>query len=384
METGESTATITPGQVRRKRAAGLVRPSHHGTAMASLRESVALSLLWTETARVPAGTSATCDLDEALESAGIGPLGGASDRLLERADAALLEAAAHGLRPVVRGEEGYPASLAAILDPPAVLWARGSLGSDELTVAVVGSRAATPHALDVGFQLGEGLARAGLVVVSGMARGVDSAAHRGALHGRGRTIAVLGCGADVIYPPEHHDLAARISQSGALVSELPPGAPPRGWHFPRRNRIISGMSLGVVVVEAASDSGSLITARCALDQNRPVMAVPGGVLSGRNRGAHALIKDGARVVEGVSDILEELRLEILTADDPAARLSHPANDPLLRVMIEGEAYLLDALCSETGLDPPRALARLAELELAGWIRRAGGGRFVKPGSNVLR
>jgi DNA processing protein len=352
--------------------------------MASLREIVALSLLWTETPRVPAGTSGVCDLDQALDIAGVSSLEGARERLLERADMALADGAAHGLQPLIRGGESYPASLAAIPDAPVVLWTRGDVRPTDLAVAIVGSRTATPLSLDVGFQLGDGLARAGLVVVSGMARGVDSAAHRGALRAGGRTIAVLGCGADVIYPAEHAQLAARISQSGALVSELPPGAPPLAWHFPRRNRIISGLSLGVVVVEAAFGSGSLITARCALDQNRPVMAVPGGVLSGRNRGAHALIKDGARVVEGVSDILEELRLEILTADNPVARLSHPANDPLLRVMVEGEAYLLDALCAETGLDPGRALGRLAELELAGWICRAGGGRFVKPGSNVLR
>ncbi|MCX6546293.1 MAG: DNA-processing protein DprA [Acidobacteria bacterium] len=352
--------------------------------MASLREIVAVSLLWTETPRVPAGASAVCDLDQALDVAGIGRLGGVRERLLDRAEIALAEGAAHGLQALVRGGECYPASLALIPDPPAVLWIRGDLRPTDLAVAIVGSRTATPLSLDVGFQLGEGLARAGLAVVSGMARGVDSAAHRGALQAGGRTIAVLGCGADVVYPPEHAALADRISRSGALVSELPPGAPPLAWHFPRRNRIISGLSLGVVVVEAAADSGSLITARCALDQNRPVMAVPGGVLSGRNRGAHALIKDGARVVEGVSDVLEELRLEILTAADPEARLSHPSNDPLLRVMDVGEPYLLETLCAETGLDPARALSRLAELELAGWICRAGGGRFVKPGSNVLR
>jgi DNA processing protein len=352
--------------------------------MPSLTETVAVSLLWTETPRVPAAAWAVCDLDRALELAAIGPLGGARERLLERAAAALADAAMRGLRPVVRGDDEYPACLAAIPGAPLVLWTRGVLGPTELAVAVVGSRTATPHALDVGFQLGEGLARAGLVVVSGLARGVDSAAHRGALHARGRTIAVLGCGADIVYPAEHVQLAASISQSGALVSELPPGAPPLAWHFPRRNRIISGLSLGVVVVEAATDSGSLITAKCALEQNRAVMAVPGGVLSGRNRGAHALIKDGARVVEGVNDILEELRLEILTAEDPVARLAHPANDAMLRVMHVGEPYLLEALCAETGLDPARALGRLAELELAGWIRRADGGRFVKPAWNVLR
>jgi DNA processing protein len=352
--------------------------------MVSVREMVAISLLWSESARVPAGATAGTSLADALDRAGIGPLGDAAHRLLSRADAALAAAAASGLIPVVRGSDGYPASLATLPDAPAVMWVRGTLGPLDLAVAVVGSRAATPHALDVAAQLGSGLARAGLVVVSGMARGVDSAAHRGALRAGGRTVAVLGCGADVIYPAEHARLAAQISESGALVSELPPGAPPLAWHFPRRNRIISGLSLGVVVVEAASDSGSLITARCALDQNRPVMAVPGGVLGGRNRGAHALIKDGARIVEGVGDILEELRLEILNAPDPAARLAHPSNDPILRVMADGHPYLLEAVCAETGLDPPRALSRLTELELAGWVTRVDGGRFVKPGSNVLR
>jgi len=288
------------------------------------------------------------------------------------------------IEPILLGDPRYPASLAVIPDPPPTLWVRGVLDGTDLAVAVVGSRTATPHAIEVGFGLGAGLARAGIVVVSGLARGVDSAAHRGALQAGGKTLAVLGSGCDRVYPPEHRALAGAISRSGALVSELPPGTPPLAWHFPRRNRIISGLSLAVVVVEAATDSGSLITARCALDQNRTVMAVPGGVLSGRNKGSNALIKDGARVVEGVEDILEELRLDILVAADPSARLSRPSNDPLLRVMADGEPYLVEELCAETGLDPPRVLARLAELELAGWILRAGGGRFVKPGSNVLR
>ena len=284
---------------------------------------------------------------------------------------------------IVLGEASYPASLASISDAPKRLWIRGALDPAGIAVAVVGSRTATPHALEMGFTLGAGLARAGLTVVSGMARGVDSAAHKGALQGGGRTVAVLGCGVDVVYPAENEGLARAIAARGALVSELPPGSAPEGWHFPRRNRIISGLSLGVVVVEAASDSGSLITARCAMEQNRPVMAVPGTVLSGRNRGAHALLKDGARMVEGVVDILEELKLEILLAADPGARLAHPSNDAILREMAAGEAYLVEELCAATGMDAARVLARLAELELAGWIERAGGGRFVKLASNVL-
>jgi len=285
---------------------------------------------------------------------------------------------------IVLGETGYPAGLASISDAPRRLWIRGELDQAGIAVAVVGSRTATPHALEMGFSLGEGLARAGVTVVSGMARGVDSAAHRGALRAGGRTVAVLGCGVDIVYPAENRALSAAIAASGALVSELAPGSPPEGWHFPRRNRIISGLSLGVVVVEAATGSGSLITARCAMEQNRPVMAVPGTVLSGRNRGAHALLKDGARIVEGVADILEELRLEILTAADPVSWLAYPSNDPLLRVMAAGEPYLVEDLNAATGMDTARILGRLAELELAGWIERVGGGRFVKPAENVLR
>ena len=352
--------------------------------MTDLRDLVAVSLLWSECPRLPAARACFTDLALALDAAGVADYGEAADRLRARADAVVAAGLACGLVPIGLGDTSYPSSLAMTADAPPVLWLRGSLTATEWAVAIVGSRAATSHALEVGHSLGAGLARAGLVVVSGMARGVDSAAHRGALKAGGRTIAVLGCGADVVYPPEHRQLAADIASAGALVSELPPGSPPLPWHFPRRNRIISGLSLGVIVVEAASDSGSLITARCALDQGRPVMAVPGGVLSGRNRGAHALIKDGARVVEDVDDVLQELHLEIMAAANPAARLSHPVNDAILRAMDEGEAYGLEAICAQTGLDAARALARLAELELAGWIQRVGGGRFVKPGSNVLR
>src|SRR5436190_1073263 len=155
-------------------------------------------------------------------------------------------------------------------------------------------------------RLARDLAACGLVVVSGLARGVDSAAHRGALADAGVTVAVLGSGVDVMYPPEHGSLAKEIDKAGAVVSELVPGTPPQSWFFPLRNRIISGLSRAVVVIEAGEKSGSLITARCALEQGRDVLAVPGNVLSGRNRGAHGLLRDGAKIVESADDILEEL------------------------------------------------------------------------------
>src|SRR5689334_17849189 len=216
-------------------------------------------------------------------------------------------AAAGGITVIAWHDERYPPLLRTIVDPPPVLWVRGAL--DALTrpaVAIVGSRAATPYAIEVAARLAADLAARGIVVVSGLARGVDGSAHRGTLGAHGRTLAVLGTGPDIVYPREHAELAASICKDGALVSEFGPGLPPLARHFPLRNRLISGISLAVVVVEASDKSGSLITARCALEQGRDVMAVPGSVLGGRNRGSHALLKDGAKVVETADDILEEL------------------------------------------------------------------------------
>jgi DNA processing protein len=220
-------------------------------------------------------------------------------------------------------------------------------------------------------------------VVSGLARGVDSAAHRGALR-NGLTVAVLGSGADIVYPAEHRGLADAIAASGALVSEYPPGTPPRPMHFPRRNRLISGLSLAVVVVEAAEKSGSLITAGCALDQGREVMAVPGNVLSGRNRGAHALINDGAAIVEHAEDVLAQLGLPLapprselsksVSANDCAGASS---GDRLLRAMEPGHPYDLDALSGMTGVDGVRLLPRLLDLELRRQVSRLEGGRFMR-------
>src|SRR5581483_6531070 len=217
----------------------------------------------------------------------------------------------HQIARISLGDARYPAALAAIPSPPPLLWIRGC--ADSLSgpmVAIVGSRAASPYALEVARRLAGDLARRNITIVGGMARGVDSAAHRGALEADGVTVAVFGCGVDVIYPPEHDALAADICRRGALISELPLETPPLRGFFPRRNRIISGLSLAIVIVEAAEKSGSLITARYALEQGREVLAVPGNILGGRNAGAHALLRDGARIVESADDVLEEIHLGI--------------------------------------------------------------------------
>jgi DNA processing protein len=281
------------------------------------------------------------------------------------------------------GDVRYPAALGAIHDPPPTLWIKGS--PDVLrapAVAIVGSRKASPYSLEVARRLGADLARRHVTVVSGMARGVDSAAHRGALEGGGVTIAVFGCGVDIIYPREHRALAERILEHGALVSEVEPGTPPWKSNFPRRNRIISGLSLAVVVVEAAERSGSLITADCALEQGRAVLAVPGNVLGGRNCGAHALLRDGAKLVECADDILEELPAGIggesaSSGAKESRRLNLASQDPVLRSMDEGEAYDLDEISARSGVDRMKLLPRLLELELGGALHRVEGGRFVR-------
>jgi DNA processing protein len=232
--------------------------------------------------------------------------------------------------------------------------------------------------METAGRLAADLAGCGVTVVSGLARGVDSAAHRGALRS-GPTAAVLGSGLDRIYPAEHQPLAVQIADAGLVLSEYPPGAVPRPAHFPMRNRLISGLSRAVIVIEASDKSGSLITAARALEQGREVMAVPGNVLSGRNKGGHALIRDGARIVESADDILEELglaRAEPLLSRASAANAEGSA-DPLLRAMQPGEAYDVDALSAASGLDPGRLLSRLIDLELTGAVRRVGGGRFMR-------
>jgi DNA processing protein len=289
--------------------------------------------------------------------------------------------AAAGITPIRYDEGGYPPLLGAIRDPPPVLWMRGCREAlSRPAVAIVGSRAASPYALEVAARLGGELADRGMVVVSGLARGADGAAHRGCLRAAGVTVGVLGSGPDNIYPPEHRDLAVSICEAGALVSELGPGAAPLPEHFPLRNRLISGISLAVVVVEASEKSGSLITARCALEQGRDVLAVPGSILSGRNRGSHALLKDGAKVVETADDILEGLGWPAVAEPAIEARKLQKS-DPLLDRLTAGETYDLDALVTIFGLPGPRLLACITEWEMQGRLVRMAGGRYgiCRPG-----
>jgi DNA processing protein len=298
-----------------------------------------------------------------------------------RADRALARAAQAGYCLVTLDDDRYPAWLREIPDPPPVLWAQGDVRVlAEPAVAVVGSRAALPSSLAVARRLGRELAEAGLVVVSGLARGVDGAAHEGALDasgGDGRTIAVLGSGLDVVYPSEHRPLAQRISASGVVISELPPEARALKHHFPLRNRLISGLSRAVVVVEASEQSGSLITAELAADQGRDVLAVPGGILSGCHRGSHALIKDGARLVETVEDVLEEIRWTRSKAV-PTGATSHPMLlSTVEAAMAAGELYSADELALRVGRPLAEMLAEISTLELTGRVTRHAGGRFMR-------
>ena len=322
------------------------------------------------------------DLARVLEACGMAAgsleIRVASEVALARAAVVIAAGESLGYSTLTPQTPGYPALLACIPDPPPVLWCRGRLAClDAPAVAIIGSRAATPYALQVGRRLAAEVADRGIVVVSGLARGVDTAAHEGVLDVNGSTIAVLGSGLDNVYPREHDLLADRISAKGLVISELAPGGKPLAENFPLRNRIISGISLAVVVVEASEKSGSLITAACALKQGRDVMVVPGSVLTGRNRGSHALLKDGAKVVESADDILEDMGWNP-SSRQPVNSAKLLEKDPLLSRMDIGEVYRLDDLVEATGTAASKLLPRLMELELLGYIEAPGGGRFVRP------
>jgi len=294
-------------------------------------------------------------------------------------------AAARGIAVLPWNDPRFPPLLLSTTDCPPALWIRGDPDAlRQPAVAVVGSRAASVVALETAAALARDLAARGATVVSGLARGVDSAAHRGALE-RGRTVAVLGSGLERIYPREHAPLAAEIAgRKGLLISEYPPDAAPLPFRFPMRNRIISGLSLAVVVIEASDKSGSLITAGCALEQGREVMAVPGNVLSGRNKGGHALLRDGARLVETAEDVFEELGLAAPVAAGASpgeaglnGRGADGSVDPVLAALTPGQPSELDAIAAAAGLDAASLLPRLCALELDGRVRRVDGGRFIR-------
>jgi DNA processing protein len=273
--------------------------------------------------------------------------------LLGRADAVRAAAASRGIHTIAWNEPAFPAALLTLSDLPPALWYRGRLDAlNAPAVAIVGSRAASPVAIETATRIATDLASRGVTVVSGLARGVDSAAHRGALQ-TGRTAAVLGSGFDHMYPAEHAPLAAQIAADGVVISEYPPATPPLPLFFPMRNRLISGLSRAVVVIEANEKSGSLITAACALEQGRDVMAVPGNVLSGRNRGAHALIRDGAKIVECADDIVEELWGPAASDQSRSTAVSCGSTavsaDPIVSRMQAGETYDVDGLAELSGL-----------------------------------
>lgn len=304
---------------------------------------------------------------------------------LEVARAERAGAAAHGGRVITQLDSDYPAALRQLPLPPPVLYCRGKLPVERLgdpsiargspAVAIVGSRHPTSYGREAAWLFARDLARAGAIVVSGFARGVDAAAHRGALAGSGPTLAVLGCGIDIPYPADHHPaLAAEIVEQGALLSELPLGAPPLPQHFPVRNRLIAALARATLVVEATARSGSLITARAALDLGREVLALPGRVFDETATGPNALLADGARPVLHPRDLLAELGLD--GRQVPSADPSPPAlpglGARLWEALRPGSAQGADELAARCAASIDETLAELLELELAGWVARLPG------------
>ncbi len=298
----------------------------------------------------------------------------------------LEECRKYGVHPVPPDSAEYPPSLKEIPAPPSLLYVQGSIQErDGLAIAIVGSRHCTPYGLRIAEKLAASLARVGLTVVSGLARGIDAAAHRGAIRAGGRTIAVLANGLSQIYPPEHEELAREVVAAGALVSETPMRQQPLAGLFPQRNRIISGMSLGVVVVEATPKSGSLSTAKHAMEQNREVFAVPGPVDSLASVGCHRLLRDGAKLVETVDDILEELgplvrEIKISPTETPVRRpseLTLSEQERSILGRLGNSPIAVDQLITETGLGASRVMATLSILEMRRLIRRLPGQMFIR-------
>jgi DNA processing protein len=289
------------------------------------------------------------------------------------AESELSRCAGHGIRVVGRDEAEYPPLLRRIYDPPPVLWVRGSLRDEEgpRAVAVVGARAASPLGQAFARSLSRDLAAAGATVVSGLARGIDTAAHEGALAGSGRTVAVLGSGLGCLYPRENDGLAARIAAAGgAVVTEFPFGFSPQPRNFPRRNRLIAGWGVAVVVVEAGERSGALGTARCALEEGREVLAVPGHPTFDGAMGTNALLRDGAGLVRSAADVAEALGW-------PPPPPEAPASDPLLRALRPGEPLTVDELSSRSGAPAAQVLRQLSELEMLEKVRRLPGALYVR-------
>jgi len=308
------------------------------------------------------------------------------------AEAELALAAEHGIDVLTDSDESYPRTLRQIHDPPGVLFRKGTpAAEDELAIAIVGTRHATRYGIAQAERLAAGLAHVGFTIVSGLARGIDAAAHRGALEAGGRTIAVLGSGLLNIYPPEHDGLARDIAANGCLMSEVAPRMVPLSGAFPQRNRIISGLAVGAIVVEAASRSGALITARHAYEQGREVFAVPGPVDSRLSRGCHALIQDGAKLVETIDDVLAELGplAENITHEDgrivaqPAELLLNEIEQQVLQA-IDCVPVSMDTVAAGCRLPIHRVLSTVSVLEMRHLVRRVSGTQVVRATSGPAK
>lgn len=319
----------------------------------------------------------------------------AAQRGLAEAAVEIERAARLGFRIVPASSGDYPAVLRQIADPPLALYVAGDpVAISAHSVAVIGTRRPTAYGSSVAHRLAGDLAVRKLTIVSGLARGIDSAGHRGAIEASGRTVAVLGSGLDVVYPKENKSLAEKIMEHGAVISEFPLGTSPAPENFPIRNRIISGLCLGVIVVEAAEYSGSLITARLALEQNREVFAVPGNITSAQSFGPNLLIKQGAKLVDQWLDVIEELPASVRMQLAPARVASEQLQGSAARTLplappLEGdqkvvfnalrvdESIFVDTICGVAALPQPRVLAALLSLEMGGWVKQLPGMNFVR-------
>jgi DNA processing protein len=318
-----------------------------------------------------------------LQAAGITKRGASS--LVEHRDRIDLElewqkVEKAGANILTLADDGYPNLLREIPSPPPVLYIKGELtAEDETAIGVVGTRRATRYGRDMTHRLSSGLARAGVTIISGLARGIDGIAHNAALENEGRTLAVLGCGVDQLYPPEHRKLSERIQSQGALVSEFPLGTRPEARNFPIRNRLISGLSLGVLVIEAPRKSGALITTSFAADQGRTVFAVPGSALSPASEGTLQLLRDGAALAVDASDILNELNLERRQAAVETRRMLPEASGDERQVLelLQGEPRHIDEIAIDTGINISQLSAMLLQMQLKGLVRDAGGQHYVR-------
>jgi DNA processing protein len=284
----------------------------------------------------------------------------------------------NGARLVTLQSPEYPKLLRHLPDPPPYLYVKGTELCSDTAIAIVGSRQATGYGIATTQKMARELARQGITVVSGMARGVDAAAHRGALMEQGSTIGILGCGVDIVYPRENRTLFAEMATHGALVSEFPMGTLPLAENFPRRNRIISGISQGILVVEAAEGSGSLITAQCALEQGRDVYAIPGNIQSSNSRGTNRLIKQGAKLVETAEDILEDLPQQsgLCATAPPLPRTAFSPQEATIFSLLSANTLHIDEIAARSALTVAEVSAILLRLELIGIVSQLPGKHFL--------